>query len=161
MVLVDQHAAHERILFEKLKAMPSSARIISQQLLIPEVISLAPKDLRFVTESAEIFASVGIEIEAFGGDAVIIKSMPSVIGHMEPRSIVTDILDEFSDSERTVSVRDKREKVLVSLACKGAVKANQKLSREEVTALCRDLDCALYAGHLSPWETGYRYSPYR
>jgi DNA mismatch repair protein MutL len=146
MVLVDQHAAHERILFEKFKAMPSSARTISQQLLIPEVISLAPKDLRFITESIEVFASVGVEVEPFGGDAVIIKAIPSVISHMDPRGIVTDILDEFSDSERTASVGDKREKVLVSLACKGAVKANQKLTREEVAALCRDLDCALYTG---------------
>jgi len=146
MVLVDQHAAHERILFEKFKAMPSQEKVVSQQLLIPEVISLAPKDLRFVTESAEIFASVGIEVEPFGGDAVVVKSVPSVISHMDPRSIVTDILDEFSDSERTASVGDKREKVLVSLACKGAVKANQRLTREEVAALCRDLDSAPYGG---------------
>jgi DNA mismatch repair protein MutL len=146
MVLVDQHAAHERVLFEKFKTMSASHKTISQQLLIPEVISLAPKDLRFIMESLEMLAGIGIEVEAFGGDAVIIKSVPSLIGHMEPRGVLMDILDEFSETERTASIGDKREKMMVSLACKAAVKANRKLKPEEVAALCRDLDQSPYAG---------------
>jgi len=140
MILVDQHAAHERILFEKFKAASGSHKTIGQQLLIPEVISLAPKDLRFILDNVEVLASIGIEIEAFGGDAVVVKAVPSVAGQMEPRGIIMDILDEFSETERASSVADKREKVIVSLACKAAVKANRRMAPEEVTALCRDLD---------------------
>jgi len=146
MVLVDQHAAHERILFEKFKAASVSRKTIGQQLLIPEVISLAPKDLRFILDHVELLASVGIDIEAFGGDAVVVKSVPSLAGQMEPRGIVMDILDEFSETERASSIADKREKMMVSLACKAAVKANRRLVPEEVAALCRDLDRLAYGG---------------
>ncbi len=145
MILVDQHAAHERVLFEKLKGMASSSQVMSQQLLIPEVISLAPRDYGFIMESVEMLAAAGIEVEPFGGDAVVVKSVPAMMGQAEPKALIMDILDEFSGAERTASVRDRKERLLVSLACRGAVKAKQRLAPREVSALCRDLDATAYA----------------
>lgn len=153
MVIVDQHAAHERVLFEKLKGMASSNQVISQQLLIPEVISLAPRDYGFIMESAEALAGAGIEVEPFGGDAIVVKSIPAMMGQAEPKALIMDILDEFSGAEKASSLRDRQERLLVSLACRGAVKANQRLAPREVAALCRDLDataCAATCPHGRP-----------
>jgi DNA mismatch repair protein MutL len=119
--------------------------VISQQLLIPEVISLAPKDYAVIMELADALAGAGIEVEPFGGDAVVVKSIPAMMGQAEPKGIVMDILDEFSESEKTASLRDKKERLFVALACKAAIKANHRLAAREVEALCRDLDETPYA----------------
>ena len=142
ITIVDQHAAHERVLFEKIKegAYRDDRMMIGQRLLIPEVVSLTPRDFAFLTESIGIIEDTGIEVEPFGGNAVVVKSMPAMLAHIQPKEIITDLLDAFSGEDRGMKIQERKEKIFAFLACRGAVKANHPLSSAEVSKLCQDLD---------------------
>ena len=140
MVIIDQHAAHERILFEQFEKGQQGERIIGQRLLIPEVINLAPKDFSMLQELIPIFKKAGIELERFSGDSVVVKSVPAVLAHADVRMMVMDALEAHSESSQMASMQVRRDKILTLLACKAAVKAHQALKPEEVAALCEALD---------------------
>jgi DNA mismatch repair protein MutL len=147
LTLIDQHAAHERILFDKLKKGSSAPgeKVISQRLLMPEIVSLSPGEYSTLMEYAEILEDAGIETEPFGEKTVIVKSLPAMLSHSEPKELFFDILEEFSKTERSLGLEERKEKMFALLACKGAVKANQKLSESEVAMLCRDLDTTMFS----------------
>jgi len=139
IILLDQHAAHERILFEKLKKNREE-RSVGQRLLIPEVLNLSQKDIFFLEESLPILAAAGIEAESFGGDSMVIRSVPVICSHVDTRAMIMDMLESFSESDRLLGLRDRQDKVFRLLACAAAVKANQIMTPQEAAALCRDLD---------------------
>lgn len=141
IIFIDQHAAHERILFEKLKkASPAPGeKIVSQTFLIPEVVSLSSGEYAVLLDSIKTMEDAGIEVELFGEKTVIIKSLPAMISHIEPKELLRELLEEFSKTEKPLGVEERMEKMWALLACKGAVKANQKLTKEEVETLCKDL----------------------
>jgi len=147
LIVVDQHAAHERVLFDKLKMETAlrGEKIMSQRLLIPEVASLSPGDFDLIVESMKILEDMGIEVEPFGEKTVILKSVPARLSHVEPKELFFEILEELSNAERPLGLEERQEKIFALLACKGAVKANQKLSEAEVTRLCRDLDATQFS----------------
>ncbi|OIP93208.1 MAG: hypothetical protein AUK24_00325 [Syntrophaceae bacterium CG2_30_49_12] len=147
LILVDQHAAHERILFEKFreKAPAAGERAVGQRLLIPEVISLPLKDFSFLMEARQILDEAGIEVEPFGKDTVVVKTVPAMLPDVEPKAVIMDLLEEFSETGHPLSMQDKKDKVFAFLACRGAVKANQRLSAPEVAKLCRDLDATPFS----------------
>jgi DNA mismatch repair protein MutL len=142
MLLVDQHAAHERVLFERLRrrAAETGGRAMGQRLLIPEVVSLPPRDYAFLTESAPILEEAGMEVEPFGGDSLVVKAVPAFLSQTEARTLILDLLAECGDENRALPLLERREKIFTALACRGAIKANRSLSGPEVAALCRDLD---------------------
>jgi len=140
LVLVDQHAAHERILYEKLKDRTEGGAPQSQRLLLPEVVSLPPRELAFLADSAPILAEAGLEVEPFGGDSLVVKAVPSFLSPAEARQLILDILSDYGETDRRLPLTDRRERLLMSLACRGAVKAKRELSVAEVGALCRELD---------------------
>ena len=142
MVLVDQHAAHERILFEGLKrqAAERQGRAPGQRLLIPEVISLPPRDLSFLLESIPILEEAGMEVEPFGGDSVVVKAVPGFLSDAEVRTLIGDLIGECMDGDSRLPLAERRERIFTALACRSAVKANRRLSGPEVERLCRDLD---------------------
>ncbi|MEW6334134.1 MAG: hypothetical protein AB1558_07670, partial [Thermodesulfobacteriota bacterium] len=140
IVLVDQHAAHERVLFEKLRGRLQGEKAIGQRLLIPEVVSLPPRDIAFLTESTPILEEAGLEVEPFGGDSVVIKTLPALLPHAEARTLVLDLIADCAEADRTLPLQERREAIFTSLACRGAVKANRELTGPEVARLCRDLD---------------------
>jgi len=147
LVLMDQHAAHERILFEKLKkgSPESSEKMIGQTLLIPEVVGLSPGEFAALLESIKIIKDTGIEVELFGEKTVIMKSVPAMLSHVEPKALLCELLEECSNTERSLGLEERKEKICALLACKGAVKANQKLSESEALMLCRDLDATPFS----------------
>lgn len=147
LTIIDQHAAHERILYERIKneSCHGGDRVPSQRLLLPEIVSLAPGDFTFLMECMDILEDAGIEVEPFGGTSVVVKSIPVMLMHVQPRDMVTDLLDSFSTEERRMRVEERKETIFAFLACKGAVKANQQLLSEEVTVLCHDLDKTSFA----------------
>ncbi len=142
MVLVDQHAAHERILFERLQKRAAEAHRgePGQRLLLPEVVSLPPRDLSLLTESIPILEEAGMEVEPFGGDSVIVKAVPAFLSDADARTLIGDILAGSMEGDRNLPLAERREKVFAALACRAAVKANRRLSCLEVESLCRDLD---------------------
>ncbi|HOG16116.1 MAG TPA: DNA mismatch repair endonuclease MutL [Syntrophales bacterium] len=145
LVLLDQHAAHERVLFDKLKKSSSLRGSPAQRLLLPEVMSLPPGDFALLSEAAGILGDLGLEVEPFGADTAVVRSVPSLLARTNPRDLVAEILEELAETSRTAELEDRRERILARMACKGAVKANADLSESEVKALCTDLDAAATA----------------
>jgi DNA mismatch repair protein MutL len=140
LVLVDQHAAHERILYEQFRQFGTGEQVIVQPLLLPEIVALSPADFGLLMENMDILKETGMEIEPFGGHTVVIKSLPAILGQLNPQGLLQDLIEQLAGEGSAVSWQDKRDKVLISLACKGAVKAGQVLSEGEVARLCQDLD---------------------
>ncbi len=142
LTIVDQHAAHERILFEKLKmrSCQKCDKMASQRLLLPEVVSLSPRDYTFLMDCIDILEDTGMEVEPFGGNAVVVKSVPVMFTHVNAAEMIAELIDAFSDEDRRLKIQERKDMIFQFLACRGAVKANQKLSPSEVTALCHDLD---------------------
>jgi len=139
LVLIDQHAAHERIILERLKKT-AAERIISQPLLMPEVVSLTPGQVVLFSGYIEFLSEIGMEVEIFGRDAIVVKAIPAMLPQIQPRELISDIADQLGDQTSMPSLQEKKEKILAALACRAAIKANHVLSGEEVAALCRDLE---------------------
>jgi len=139
LVLLDQHAAHERIILERLKKS-SGGKVIRQSLLMPEIINLTPGQITLFSDYIDLLQEIGLEIEIFGRDAVAVKAVPVTLAQIKISEIISDISDQLSDQNQTPSLQEKREKILASLACRAAIKANKVLSHEDVAALCRELE---------------------
>ncbi len=144
MILLDQHAAHERVLYETLKAS-KGAGIEVQSLLIPEVLEMSPGDFQRLAASRDLLLEAGVEVEPFGENTAVVKSVPALMGDTDVRALVREILDGISDSG--IPRDEKRNRIFIRMACRGAIKANQPLTDEEVKRLCRDLDGIPFASN--------------
>ncbi len=138
-LLIDQHAAHERIILERLKKT-GQQKIVSQQLLMPEIVSLPPQEIALFAGYLEILGEIGLEAEVFGKDALAIKAMPAILSGAQAKEIIMDIADKLKEQNQSSSLQRKKEEIYASLACHAAIKANQILSFDEVGKLCRDLE---------------------
>jgi DNA mismatch repair protein MutL len=135
MVVVDQHALHERILYEQLRMKTEQRALESQRLLVPEPIDLTPAEAAAALESKELLARIGIEIEAFGGDTVLMTSYPAMLARLRPAEVLRQVLEPLMAGGKEPSAREVLDELLHMLACKGAVKAGDRLAPEEITAL--------------------------
>jgi DNA mismatch repair protein MutL len=142
-VLIDQHAVHERILFEKLKKEFYSKQMTSQNLLFPKMLELTPDFADILEKNTEEIRMLGIVVEEFGGDNFIIKAVPSVLSHLDPEEILTGILMQFSGSDyshgegRKLKDATRLDDILSSMACKAAIKAGQNLTHLEIQQLLK------------------------
>ena len=143
LVLIDQHAVHERILFEKLKKQFESKQMASQNILFPKMVELAPESVEVIEKNGEEIRMLGLVVEEIGGDSFIIKAVPSVINHLDPEEILSGILTQFSDSGYSSGDGRKRkdatrlDDILSSMACKAAIKAGQNLTPPEMQQLLK------------------------
>ncbi len=143
LLLIDQHAAHERILLEKLKRT-SSEKLPAQQLLMPEIVSMPPHQIDLFAQNMDLLKQTGLEVEVFGKDALAIKALPAILSGAQAREIIADIADKLKEQNESASWQEKKEEIFASLACRAAIKANHELSTDEVGALCRELSEAPY-----------------
>lgn len=139
LMLIDQHAAHERIILERLKKT-ATQKVISQPLLMPEVVNLTPGQIALLGGCIDLLQEIGLDVEIFGRDSIVIKSLPAILPQIQPRELISDIADQLGDHASMPSLQDKKEKIFAALACRAAIKANHALSGEEVAAFCRDLE---------------------
>jgi len=144
MILLDQHAAHERVLYETLKAS-KGAGLEAQSLLIPEVLEMSPGDFERLAASRDLLLEAGVEVEPFGENTAVVKSVPALLGDTDVRALVRDILDGIADSG--IPQDEKRNRIFIRMACRGAIKANHPIGLEEVRRLCRDLDSIPFASN--------------
>ena len=139
MFLIDQHAGHERILYEQIKEnYKNHLQNNSQLMLIPEVYNLSHKEIEFVKENIELFRNTGFDIELFGENSVKISGIPDIEYKVNKNKMFLDVLDEMLTTERT-AIKDVEERFIATVACKAAVKANMDLSRQEVDNLIQRL----------------------
>jgi DNA mismatch repair protein MutL len=135
MVVVDQHALHERILYEQLRERTTNKSLESQRLLMPEPIDLSPAEAAAAIEFRDVLATIGIEVEAFGGDTILMTSYPAMLANMRPAEVLRQVLEPLMSGGKEPSAREVLDELLHMIACKAAIKAGDRLSAEEITSL--------------------------
>ncbi|QTA88536.1 DNA mismatch repair endonuclease MutL [Desulfonema magnum] len=140
LVLIDQHAAHERVLFEQLKKQSSSSRNTSQKLLISETIDLSYSEADILEKLIPDFNDTGFEIEPFGGNTFVVKSVPAILGHGEIKPLITEIVEKMANIGVAPGLENIMDECLILMACHGAIRANQQLSDEQIRTLLTQLD---------------------
>jgi DNA mismatch repair protein MutL len=137
MVVIDQHALHERVMYERIRAkvIDGGGRLETQRLLVPEPVSLTPAERSAVLDARECLGRVGIEIDDFGGDTILISGYPTMLAKSAPGEVLRQALESILGFGRDPEPRDLLDHLLHSMACKAAVKAGDRLSSEEITAL--------------------------
>ncbi|MBU4483901.1 DNA mismatch repair endonuclease MutL [bacterium] len=140
LVIVDQHAAHERIGFEKLKRQFAENKISLQRMLIPATIELSPKESAIIEDHLKLLNEIGLEIEAFSENTYVVKAYPSILGNINPKKIVEGLLEDLESAGNTSKLDDFVDVVLKSMACHGQVRAGQMLSTYEMTNLLDEMD---------------------
>nr|WP_111301545.1 DNA mismatch repair endonuclease MutL [Paracoccus saliphilus] len=140
LVIVDQHAAHERLVYERLKAQAEANGITSQVLLIPEIVELPQADAARILSIADDLAQLGLVIEPFGGGAVAVREAPAMLTRLNAPALIRDILDELSDQGSSDRLRARIDAVLSSMACHGSVRSGRRMTAEEMNALLREME---------------------
>ena len=146
IVIVDQHAAHERLVYERLKVQMASREIPRQVLLIPEIITLSAPDAGLILSAAESLAGAGLVIEPFGGSAISVTETPAILGEVNAAALIRDILDELADQGDSQLTRAKIDAVLSRMACHGSVRSGRQMRPEEMNALLREMEVTPNSG---------------
>ncbi len=155
IVIVDQHAAHERLIYERLKSQMATNNVAAQALLIPEIVELAADDHVRVLHAAEDLVSFGLVIEDFGGSAVCVRETPALLGEVNAVAMVNDIADELADLNQTQSVKDKLEAILSRVACFGSIRSGRMMRVEEMNALLREMEATPHSGQCNHGRPTY------
>jgi len=140
IVIVDQHAAHERLVYERLKHSLAENGVARQILLIPEVVDLPEEDVARLADQAEELARFGLVLERFGPGAVAVRETPSVLGPLDAQQLVRDLADEMAEWEEGTKVQDRLDRLASTMACHGSVRAGRRLKPAEMDALLREIE---------------------
>lgn len=135
MVVIDQHALHERILYEQLRAKVNSGVMETQRLLVPEPVTLTPAEAAAALDAHDALARIGIEVEPFGGDTILVSAYPAMLANLGPAEMLRQVVDQLLVGEKSLERRDLLDELLHMIACKAAIKAGDRLAPEEITAL--------------------------
>jgi DNA mismatch repair protein MutL len=155
IVIVDQHAAHERLVYERMKRALANGGVARQPLLIPEVVDLDPSEVSRVTGRAGELAELGLVIEAFGPDAVMVREVPAMLGNLDVKGLVRDLADEIAESGNALSLKERLEEVSGTLACHMSVRAGRRLNAEEMNALLREMEATPHSGQCNHGRPTY------
>ena len=154
MVVVDQHAAHERLVYEQMKQQMAQNGIARQPLLIPEVVELGDAAARVLTKAEEL-AALGLVIEAFGEGALIVRETPALMGEMDVQALLRDLADDIEEYGDALALRDRLEHVCGTMACHGSVRAGRRLSLTEMNALLRQMEATPHSGQCNHGRPTY------
>jgi DNA mismatch repair protein MutL len=146
LVLVDQHAAHERLVLERMRAALAGGRIASQALLIPEVVELEEPACDRLEARADELAELGLDLERFGPTAMLVRATPALLGQADPTGLVTDLADELAAFDQALSLRERLDAVAGTMACHGSVRAGRVLGVAEMNALLREMEATPHSG---------------
>ena len=155
LVIVDAHAAHERLVYEKLKTQMAHTGVGAQALLIPEVISLSEGDMVLLMEQNATLSQMGLSIEPFGQGAVAVQSVPALLGHVDVQRLVLDIVDELSDGGTQQSLQAQLEAILSRVACHGSVRTGRRMQADEMNALLREMEATPHSGQCNHGRPTY------
>ena len=140
IVIVDGHAAHERLVYEKLKSQMAENGVAAQALLIPEIIEMSDGDAALLLAHADELTKFGLTIEPFGGGAIAVRETPAILGEVNAEAMLRDILDELDDQGSSTLVQEKLEAILSRVACHGSIRTGRRMRAEEMNALLRDME---------------------
>ena len=155
MVIVDQHAAHERLVYEKLKTQMAENGVAAQALLIPEIVELSDGDCARLMAVADDLSRLGLTLEPFGGGAVAVRETPAILGEVDARAMILDILDELVDQGESQTVQVRIEAILSRVACHGSVRSGRRMRAEEMNALLREMEATPHSGQCNHGRPTY------
>ena len=155
LLLVDQHAAHERLVYERMKAQLEDSGVARQGLLLPEVVELGPADVQCLIERREELEELGLALEPFGEGAVLVREVPALLGAIEVARLVQDLAEDLAEIDRAQSLREALERVCASLACHGSVRAGRRLGLAEMNALLRAMEQTPHSGQCNHGRPTY------
>ena len=155
MVIVDQHAAHERLVYERLKRQRDGAGIATQALLIPEIVELSPIDAARLLEISADLAHLGLTIEPFGGTAIAVREIPAILGTVSAAPLLRDVLDELADLGASQSLQSRMDAILSRMACHGSVRSGRQMRAEEMNALLREMEATPHSGQCNHGRPTY------
>jgi len=155
IVIVDQHAAHERLVYERMKQAMAGQGVERQALLIPDIVDLGETDAARVLARAEELAEMGLIIEPFGTGAVAVRETPALLGEMNIQSLLRDLADDISEYDEALSLKEKFEHVCGTMACHGSVRAGRRLNGAEMNALLRDMEATPHSGQCNHGRPTY------
>ncbi|MEO1747392.1 MAG: DNA mismatch repair protein MutL, partial [Pseudomonadota bacterium] len=146
ILLVDQHAAHERIVYEALKSAMETRQMPSQMLLVPEIIDVGADSANHLLAQKDVLSRFGLEIEAFGSGAVAVNATPSMLGEVDATNLIRELSDDLSAGDGVVRLEDRLKAVASTMACHGSVRAGRRMKLEEMNALLRQMEATPGSG---------------
>ncbi|SFD83994.1 DNA mismatch repair protein MutL [Sulfitobacter brevis] len=155
MIIVDQHAAHERLVYEKLKKQIAGSGVAAQALLVPEIVELSASDCARLLDVADDLAKLGLGIEPFGGSAIAVRETPAILGTVDARGMLLDILDELADQNDSNLVQARIEAILSRVACHGSIRSGRRMRAEEMNALLREMEATPHSGQCNHGRPTY------
>jgi DNA mismatch repair protein MutL len=155
IVIVDQHAAHERLVYEDMKRQMAAGGVKRQALLIPDIVELTEDEAARVVERADELAELGLEIEPFGSGAVCVRATPALFGEMDAAGLIRDLADDFAEYDAGLALKERFEEVMGNMACRGSVRSGRRLNGEEMNALLRQMEATPHSGQCNHGRPTY------
>ena len=155
VIIVDQHAAHERIVYERMKAMLANGGVARQGLLIPEIVTLDADQVAALEDAGPELAELGLVLEAFGHDAVAVREVPALIGAGNVKGLVEDLARDIAADKGRVALKDRLEAICSTFACHGSVRAGRRLTGQEMNALLREMEATPHSGQCNHGRPTY------
>jgi DNA mismatch repair protein MutL len=156
VVIVDQHAAHERLVYERLKRLRREAgQVPAQPLLVPEVVEFPAPDAARLLEHAATLAGIGLRIEAFGGGAIVVQEVPAILGQVDAAALLRDIVDELAEEGAARTVEARIDAVLSRMACHGSIRSGRQMRADEMNALLREMEATPLSGQCNHGRPTY------
>lgn len=155
LVIVDQHAAHERLVYERMKKAMESEGVKRQTLLLPEVVELEERPAARLIKRADELEALGLVIEPFGEGAVVVREVPALLGTTDVKGLVRDLGDELTELDETLSLKERLGDVCGTMACHGSVRAGRRLTVEEMNALLREMEATPHSGQCNHGRPTY------
>jgi len=155
IVIVDQHAAHERLVYERMKQMLANGGVRRQGLLIPEVVELDPSEAEALAARTEELAHLGLVIEPFGPGAILVRETPALLGHVDAAGMLKDLADDIAELGEAHALKERLEEVCSSMACRGSVRAGRRLTADEMNSLLRQMEATPFSGQCNHGRPTY------
>jgi DNA mismatch repair protein MutL len=155
VVIVDQHAAHERLVYERLKAMLAAGAIARQGLLVPVVVNLDEDEATALAEKSHDLTELGLVLEAFGSGAVIVREVPALLGDGDVARLVKDLAADLRREGSSSALQDRLLSICATIACHGSVRSGRRLTPDEMNALLRDMEATPYSGQCNHGRPTY------
>jgi DNA mismatch repair protein MutL len=155
IVIVDQHAAHERLVYEKMKSALNDEGVQRQGLLIPEVVELKEDAVNRLVARTNEFAELGLILDGFGPSAVIVREIPALLGQVDVTGLICDLADELAELGDSFVLKERLEDVCGTMACHGSVRSGRRLNGEEMNALLRQMEATPHSGQCNHGRPTY------
>ena len=155
MIIIDQHAAHERIVYERMKNMFHNAQMERQILLIPEIVELTSQEYSLIISAQEELEKFGLSLESFGNDSVIVREIPAILSKTSVEKLVKDIIDDLMELGQELKIKEKIDHILSTMACHGSVRSGRRLNADEMNQLLRDMEATPHSGQCNHGRPTY------